>query len=331
MLTLITNGFDTLLEKLDDALDRLRGWRDVALAAFLLLPALIILGMFGVYPLFSACYMSLFGGKFGQGRFVGLGNYIDALGREDFWRSFITTIYYAIGTIPLTIAVSFIVAYGLFQIVRGRSAFRTLYFLPYVTSAVAAAMIWRSLLNPQFGPVNALFSALGLPVQQWLLEPRGVLHLMTHGYVASGIGPSLALCCVILFDVWHGTGFMIVVFLAGLTTIPRELEEAARIDGANRFQLIWRVTLPLLSPTLFFLAIVSGIKSFQAFNSFYALTGNGRGPVDSTQNLTVYIYANFYEYQYYGYGTAVATLLCLVIVVLTLVQWQYIGRKVHYQ
>ena len=330
-MALIVNGFDTLLEKLDDALERLRGWRDRALATLLLLPALAVLGLFGIYPLFSAFYMSLFGGKFGQGKFVGLGNYVEALGREDFWQSFATTLYYMLGTIPLTMVISFVIAYGLFQLVRCRGAFRTIYFLPYVTSAVAAAMIWRSLFNPQFGPINSFLSSVGFPVQNWLMEPRGILHLITHGLVAPSIGPSLALCCVILFDVWHGTGFMIVVFLAGLTTIPRELEEAARIDGANGFQLVWRVTLPLLSPTLFFLAIVSGIKAFQAFNSFYALTGNGRGPVDSTQNLTVYIYTNFYEYQYYGYGTAVATLLCLGIVLLTLLQWRYVGRKVHYQ
>ena len=248
MLTRLANGFDSVLEKLDEVLDRLHHGRDVALATLLLLPALSVLGLFGVYPLFSACYMSLFGGKFGQGKFVGLGNYVEALSRSDFWQSFATTLYYALGTIPLTMVISFIIAYGLFQIVRGRSTLRTFYFLPYVTSAVAAAMIWKSLLNPQFGPVNELFSAMGLPVQQWLLEPRGVLSIVTHGLIAPGVGPSLALCCVILFDVWHGAGFMIVIFLAGLTTIPRELEEAARIDGANSVQLIWRVTLPLLSP-----------------------------------------------------------------------------------
>ena len=331
MLTMGIAGLDSCLEKLDDWLERLHRYQQAVLALILLAPALSILGFFGIYPIFYAGYMSLFGGKFGQGKWVGLGNYTEALGRSDFWHSVSTTLFYVMGTIPLTLCISFVIAYGLYQIARFRGLFRTLYFLPYVTSAVAAAMIWRLLLNPQFGLVNALFLSAGIPVQQWLQEPRGVLSLLTGGAIAPGIGPSLALCCIMLFDVWHGVGFMVVVFLAGLTAIPRELEEAARIDGATGLQLIGRVIVPLLSPTLFFLVIVGSIRAFQAFNSFYALTGNGRGPVDSTQNLTVYIYANFYEYQYYGYGTAVATLLCMAIVGLTLIQWRVVGRKVHYQ
>jgi ABC-type sugar transport system permease subunit len=165
----------------------------------------------------------------------------------------------------------------------------------------------------------------------WLLEPKGVLFLLTGGRISEEVGPSLALCCVILFEIWHGSGFMIVIFLAGLTAIPRELEEAAVVDGAGWFQTTRRVTLPLLSPTVFFLLIVNGIKAFQSFNSFYALTGNGRGPLNTTQNLTVYIYSNFYEYNRLGYGAAVATLLAVAIVALTLLQWRYLGRRVHYE
>jgi len=319
--------------RVDDVLERLRTrrTRDSAAALFLLAPALAILGAFGVAPLVVAVYMSLFGGKFGQGAFVGLQNYAEALRSPAFWKSFLVTVYYAVGTIPVAMAISFVVAYFLFRIVRGRGFFRTVYFLPYVTSAVAAAMVWRSLLNPQFGVVNAGFELFGFEGQNWLLEPRGLLYLLTGGRVPPSVGPSLALCCVIAFEIWHSSGFMIVIFLAGLTAIPWELEEAATIDGASAFQSIRKIILPLLSPTIFFLAVVSVIKSFQVFNSFYALTGNGRGPADSTQNMTVYIYANFYEYQRWGYGTAVATLLCLVIIALTIFQWRTVGRKVHYE
>ena len=324
---------DGCVAKCDDVFDRLhtRRFRDSAVALFLLAPALIVLGVFGVAPLVFAVYMSLFGGKYGAGPFVGLGNFVEAIDADAFWRSFLVTVYYAAGTIPATMAVSFAVAYGLYRIVRGRGFFRMVYFLPYVTSAVAAAMIWRALFNPQFGVANEIIGWMGLSPQQWLLEPRGVLCLMTGGHIPPGVGPSLALCCIIVFEIWHASGFMIVVFLAGLTAIPRELEESARIDGANALQVIRNVILPLLSPTIFFLAIVSVIKSFQAFNSFYALTGNGRGPVDSTQNVTVYIYSTFYEYQRLGYGAAVATLLCLAIVTLTLLQWRFVGRRVHYE
>jgi multiple sugar transport system permease protein len=324
---------DACAAKCDDFFDRLhtRTLRDTPIALFLLAPALTILGVFGIAPLFFAIYLSLFGGKYAAGPFVGLGNFLEAFHTHAFWGSFLVTAYYAAGTIPSTMAISFIVAYGLFRITRGRGFFRTVYFLPYVTSAVAAAMIWRALLNPRFGVANAVLAGIGVSPQDWLLEPRGILHLVTSGWVPPDVGPSLALCCVILFEIWHSSGFMIVVFLAGLTAIPRELEESARIDGANTLQVIRNVILPLLSPTVFFLAIVSVIKSFQAFNSFYALTGNGRGPVDSTQNVTVYIYSNFYEYQRWGYGAAVATLLCLAIVTLTAFQWCFVGRRVHYE
>ncbi len=324
---------DSAVAWLDDALERARTrrFRDAPVAAVLLAPAAILLATFGIAPLFFAIYMSLYGGKYGMGPYAGLGNFADALGSSAFWKSFTVTFYFAIGTIPATMAISFGIAYGLFRIARGRGLFRTVYFLPYVTSAVAAAMIWRSLLNPQFGIANLILGWFGITAQDWLLEPRGVLNLITHGYIPATVGPSLALCCVIVFEIWHASGFMIVIFLAGLTAIPRELEEAARIDGAGAYRVIRNVILPLLSPTVFFLAVVSVIKAFQAFNSIYALTGNGHGPVDTTQNVTVYIYAQFYEYQRWGYGAAVATLLCLAIVTLTLIQWRLAGRRVHYE
>ena len=324
---------DAGLGALDEVLDRLRtrSLRDGPVALFLLAPALGVLGAFGMLPLGYALYMSLFGGRHGRGAYVGLANFVEALTSPAFWKSFLVTVYYAAGTIPVTMAVSFAIAYALFRVVRGRAVLRTVYFLPYVTSAVAAAMVWRAILHPRFGLANALLEGAGLAPLSWLLEPRGVLHVLTGGYVPAQVGPSLALCCVILFEIWHASGFMVVIFLAGLTAIPRELEDAARIDGAGPLQVIRNVTLPLLSPTIFFLAIVSVIKSFQAFNSFYALTGDGRGPADSTQNLTVYIYSNFYEYQRWGYGAAVATLLCAAIVALTVFQWRFVGRRVHYE
>ena len=324
---------DRALEWLDDRFDAVGRSRvgDLPLALFLLAPVIIILGVFGIWPLFSAIKISLYGGKWGMGGFVGLGNYAEALGSETFWRALTVTAHYVVGTIPAAMVLSFFVATLLHRIGRGRSLYRTLYFLPYVTSAVAAAMVWRALLNPQFGLANTILERIGSQPAQWLLEPAGALSILTGGWVPPDVGPSLSLCCVMLFDIWHGSGFMIVVFLAGLSTIPKELEESARMDGAGPLRVLRHVTLPMLSPTVFFLAVVSVIKAFQAFNSFYALTGNGRGPVDATMNVTVHIYSSFYEYQRWGYGAAVATLLCCTIVILSLVQWRFAGRKVYYE
>lgn len=324
---------DPVLAACDRALDRIasRRLRDTPAALPLLSPAMLILGAFGLAPIVYALYLSLFRVRGISWQYIGAQNYTSALGTEEFWDSFLHTVYYAAGTIPATLVFSFFVASLLFHIVRGRSFFRTVYFLPYITAIVAAATVWRALLHPREGVVNKVLALAGVEGPAWLLEYRGVLHLLTGGLVPEDVGPSLALCCIILFEIWHSSGFMIVIFLAGFTALPRELEEAARIDGANYWQLMRRVRLPLLSPTIFFLVIVSSIKAFQAFNSFYAMTGDGAGPLNTTQNMTVYIYRNFYVYGKVGYGAAVAALLAVAIVALTVVQWRYVGRKVHYE
>lgn len=321
---------DVLLGWLDDRIDtwKRKGWGDIPAAGVLLSPALVILLSFVILPMVSSFYLSLFGGRHGLGPFVGLNNYKEAFFSEDFRQSFLVTCYYVMGVVPTTVLLSFFIALALNQISVLKGLLRSMYFLPYVTSAVAAAMVWRSLFNPQTGVINLLLSRVGIEPLQWLLEPRGVLHLLSGGIVPESWGPSLALCCIILFDIWHSCGFMIVVFLAGLTTIPKELEEAARIDGATGLRHLCHVTIPLLSPTIFFLVIVGIIKSFQSFNSFYALTHGGG--MASTQNLLLYTYVQFYQYGYWGYGSAVAVLLMGIIVSLTLVQWKLLGRLVFY-
>jgi ABC-type sugar transport system permease subunit len=321
---------DTLLGRLDDIFDRLRhrGLGDWPLVLLLLSPALLILSVFVLFPMGSTFYMSLFGGRHGMGDFVGMSNYLAAFQKPEFRSSLLVTIYYVLGVVPLSMFISFLIAYGLYKITLGRGLLRTIYFLPYITSAVAAAMVWRAIFSPQSGVINLLLGYVGVEPLNWLLEPRGALFIFSDGLIPASWGPSLGLVCIILFDVWHGCGFMIVVFLAGLTAMPRELEEAARIDGANSARILWHVTLPLLSPTIFFLLIVSVIKSFQAFNSFYALT-HGVG-MPGVQNLILYLYVQFYEYGYWGYGATIATLLMTAIVLLTLIQWRLLGRKVHY-
>lgn len=321
---------DRILGAADDHLDRLRGrgWGDAPAACLLIAPALSLIAVFSLFPMAASLYMSLFGGRHGAGTFVGLRNYAEALGNPDFRQSLQVTVYYVLGVVPLTLGVSFITAYALYRIAWGRGLFCALYFLPYVTSAVAAAMVWRALFNPQHGVANRLLALIGAEPLNWLLEPRGVLHLLSGGWIPAAWGPSLALSCIILFDVWHGCGFMIVVFLAGMAGIPREIEESARIDGAGGCRVVAHVVFPLLSPTFFFLLIVSVIKAFQAFNSFYALT-QGAGSAD-TQNLVLYIYAQFYQYGYWGYGAATASMLMAAIVLLTIVQWRFVGRRVYY-
>ena len=320
-----------LLGRLDSFFERRGPGGEALLALVLLAPAFTILFAFALWPLLTAGWMSLFDYRLPGAPWVAAGNYLRLVHDPAFWNALRVTLWYTGLVVPVTLLLSFLCAAALHRIARGRGLLRTAYFLPYVTSTVAAAMVWRGLFRHPNGAMNSLFSALGLPAQQWLIERDGILHLLTGGWVGPDVGPSLSLCCVILFDVWHGMGFMIVVFLAGLSLMPRQLEEAARIDGAGAWQFTWRITLPLLSPTVFFLTIVGTVRAFQAFNSFYALTQDPqRAPFPPTQNVVLFLYDQLYRRGDLGYGAAVAVLFAAAIVVLTVVQWRILGRKVHY-
>ena len=323
---------DAVLAYLDRCLSRgsamsRDGWRA---AAVLLAPAAIIIAAFGLYPIGAAIWLSLHDGQYSGGAFAGLANYREALQSGDFWNSVLVTAYYLAGTIPATIVLGYLIARLLNAIARGQALFRTLYFLPYITSAFAAALVWRAMLNPQGGLANTVLELFGLPAQQWLLEPRGALHIITGGWIPIEWGPSLALCCVIAFDIWHGLGFAVVILLAGLSAVPRELEEAARVDGAGPLRVLWHVTLPVISPSIYFLYVLGTIKSLQAFNSFYAMTQSGGHTLGPTENLVLYLFAQFYENGRWGYGSAIAVLLLAAIIGLTLIQAALARRWVHY-
>ena len=300
-----------------------------------LAPAAVLLLAFSVYPLFHAFNISLHAdwGRRAQ-RFAGASNYADLLTGEEFWHSLGVSVWYVAGTVPIALVLSFLIANLLFQKLRGLGFYRTIYFLPYVTSTVAAAMVWRWIFAPgRRGVANTVLGWLGADPQRWYYESAGVFRLLAEGL---GIdlpswagGPSLALVCVIIFSIWHTLGFDIVIFLAGLSAIPKEMYEAAEVDGAGGRQRMWHITLPLLTPTLFFLVIISTIRSFQTFNEIYIMTPlANRG---STQNLTMLIFSKFYEGRPdEGVATAVAMLLFVIILGLTVFQVKVLGRRVHY-
>jgi multiple sugar transport system permease protein len=295
-------------------------------------PAALVLLVFDILPIFYAVFISLFNWRVVQGAFVGLGNYTRAFAQEDFWRSIGVTVFYVIGTVPLSIFISFILAYLLFQKIRGRGVYRVLYFLPYITSLVAVALVWKWIYHPDYGLLNWMFGWFGAPPARWLLEPLGVFQLAARSLgtdlPALLAGPSLALVAIVIFAIWHALGFDVVVLLAGLSNIDTELYDAAKLDGAGGWSLMRHITAPLLSPTLFFLSTVSIIRSFQAFIPIYVMT-NGH-PLGTTETITVYIFHNFYEFTRLGYGAAVAMILFGLILVLTLLQIRVAGRRVHY-
>ena len=315
-----------------------------------LAPAALLLLVFSIYPLIHTLDMSLHvkWGKPAQ-EFVGLQNYKNLLHDEEFSQALGVSIWYVLGTVPVALFLSFLIANILFQKLRARGMFRTIYFLPYVTSTVAAAMVFRWIFAPDSaglanavllrlaGLVNTVASWFGagpfhISPQRWFLESTGVFQLLAEGlgvhWPAWAAGPSLALVCIILFSIWHALGFDVVIFLAGLSAIPREMYEAAQVDGAGALERLRHITFPLLSPTLFFLTVISVIRSFQTFNQIYVLTREQS--VGTTQNLTMLIFNQFYDGANIGAATATAVVLFLILLGLTAFQMRVLGPRVHY-
>jgi multiple sugar transport system permease protein len=312
-----------------------RKLRNTAVALLFLAPALAITGTFHFFPVFYAFWISLRNWKIADQGMVWFRNYDEALHSREFWHSLGTTLYFALGTVPVTIAIACLVAYLLYQRVHFLGVFRTLYFLPYVTSTVAAASVWLWIFNPRAGIANALLGHLGIGSQRWTQEPRGIVQLIgnaAHIHVPGLLqGPSLALCAIIIMTIWHQLGFQVVIFLVGLGNIPSETYEAARIDGARERQVFWRITVPQLAPIFFFLSVISTIAAFQEFNEIYIISSNSNvggagGPLGSTQTVMVNVYNQFQSAHRLGYGSAIAFILFVIIMALTLVQFRFGGR-----
>jgi multiple sugar transport system permease protein len=296
-----------------------------------------LLALFHLLPVGYALFLSLFDARLFRdmwhpGPFVGAGNYGRLLTSGEFGQSVANTLWYAGIAVSLGVGLAVVFAQLLHGRIWGRSGYRVVYFLPYVTSTVAAAVVWRWIFQPRVGVANAVLSWLGLPGQTWADEPRGVFELIGQaaGVPLTGVlaGPSLALVTVALVSVWYSVGFNTVVALAGLTTIPAELYEAARIDGAERWQLFRHVTLPLLTPTLLFLLVVETIRSFQAFDFFYQMMASV--PVPAAKVVTVYLYEQGFKAFNLGYGAAVGLVLFAIIFGLTLVQFRATRDRVVY-
>lgn len=255
-----------------------------------------------------------------------------AAGNDAWWESLLATIYFAAFTIPLQFGISLALASILFMGLKGQGAFRVIYFLPYIAPLVGTAAAFRIIFSGRANaPVNTVLTSLGLEPLGWLNEPTGIFQMMVGDSVDLPLwlaGPSLALFTIVLYNVWTYVGFDIVIFLAGLGNIPNELYEAASIDGSNRWQQFRHITLPLLSPTIYFLMLLAVVGTFKAFNRIYVLRlGAALGTTDTT---SVLIFQTFNRDTRYGYASALAILLLLIVVVLTLINNRVGERRVFY-
>jgi multiple sugar transport system permease protein len=321
-------------------LDNLRRKKsmDPITAVLYLVPAGVIVVVFRMIPIVSAFVLSFFDVKMGRIRgFVGLVQYVRLFHDPTFWSSLGTTTYYVIGVVPLSLFISLFAAVLLNQKIRGLGFYRTVYFLPVVTSLVAISMVWKWIFHPRLGLLNYALMAIGDGSLQWLEEPRGVFQMAAHAlgwswWPAWLAGPSLALIAVIIVAIWRGIGYNIVIFLAGLQNIPDQYYEAARIDGANPRQVFWKVTWPLLSPTTFYVLLSTTIVSFQVFTQIYLMTGPPvGGPMGTTKVIVYYLFEKGFDAGgNMGYASAVALVLFAIILSLTLIQRRVVERRVYY-
>jgi len=311
--------------------------RELLRALLYISPAAAIILVFRVLPIVAAFGVSFYYVMMGKiVGFAGLSQYLMLLSDSEFWNALLNTTYFVVGTVPVSLFLSLFIAVLLNQKIRALGLYRTIYFLPVVTSLVAVAIVWKWIFHPRLGLFNSFLDAIGLNPLMWLEEPRGVFALLAS---RMGIelpawmgGPSLALVAITITNLWRGIGYNIVIFLAGLQNIPNEYYEAARIDGANRFQTFWRITWPLISPTTFYVVIMTTIVSFQVFTLVYLMTGSPvGGPLGTTKVLVYYIFEKGFESGGdMGYASCVALVLFVIVLGLTLIQRRLIERRVHY-
>lgn len=309
-----------------------RRYREISLGYAFLAPAILLLFVFELFPILYGLYISTCDWRLSCVNFIGADNYTRAFQDPAMWLSLLTTATYALISVPVQLGLGLVLAYLLFQKVRGQSLFRVMFFMPYITSTVASAAVWSFLYNPDKGLINAVLTRLGLSPLRWLTEPEGIFNLIGSAWGLTlpewAHGPSLALIALIIYTTWVFVGYDIAIFLAGLGNIPAELYDAAKVDGASGWTLFRHITLPLLSPTTFFLLLLTVIGTFKAFNHIYVMTQGG--PVDATTTSSIFIFKQMFQFNRYGYSAALSFILFFVILVLSVVQNRVAGSRVVY-
>lgn len=273
-------------------------------------PTMIGLIVLNIIPIFQTIYQSFFKtGDFGKGnQFVGLANYQKVFGDAEVWQSLWNTVKYAVVEVPISIVIALVLAVFLNKKLKGREVFRTIMFLPMIVAPAAVAMVWKWLYNSNFGLINNVF---GIKVN-WISNP------------------DIAIYSIAVIGIWSVIGYNMVLFLAGLQEVPRDYYEAAALDGAGGVQQFFRITVPLISPTIFFVLVTRIIAAMQVFDLIYMIIDYNNPALKKTESLVYLFYKYSFEQSKKGYGATVIVVLLAVIMVLTV--FQLIGQKkwVHY-
>ena len=285
----------------------MRGWwnrnQRLLIPYIFIAPNVVVFAVFMFLPILLAFYISLNEWTLiGYPTFVGLGNYLDLLKDPQFWRAFLNTGIYTVGTVPTSIVLGLAVAVGLNRKLPGRTLLRSIFFVPVIISLVAVALIAAWIFNDNYGIINAALSAVGIGDVPWLSSARW------------------AMTSLIIATLWIRLGFNMVIYLAALQSIPTELYDAARVDGASGWRRFRHITWPLLGPTTFLLVIINIIYSLHVFDLIYVMTGGGPG--FSTTVLVQYIYQMAFTEGQMGYASAIGVVLYLLLLIITVFQWR---------
>ena len=278
-----------------------------------LVPILGLLFTFNIFPIFASLFYSFFDYEMLRPlKWAGFGNYTYALSRDPvFITAVINSAYFAFVSVPLGMAIALFTAQFVHSRGHLKSFFRTAYFLPVITPMIAVTIVWKFILQPsQFGLLNGLLHGLGLPAQPWLTSAPRVI-------------PSL-----IAVSIWGGMGYNVVLFLAGLVGVPVEFYEAARIDGANNWQQFWRVTWPLLSPTVLFVTVTNSIGNLQVFSIPFVMTSGG--PENASRMVVMWIQQVGFQQFRMGYASALAYIFFVIVLLLTLIELRYLRTRWSY-
>lgn len=277
-------------------------------------PTILGLIVLNIIPIFQTFYLSFFkSGAFGKGNtFVGLENYKKMLQDTQVWYAVRNTLGYTCLVVPADTVIALFLAVALNGNIKGKGAYRTIYFIPMVAAPAAVTMVWKWLYNDKFGLLNHVLNRLGIGGVSWIDNPR------------------IALLSVAVIGIWSSIGYSMVLLLAGLQEIPSDYYEASDIDGAGSVCQFFNITLPLISPTLFFVLVTSIITAMQVFDVIYMMVGVSSPSYDSTVSLVYLFYNNSFKYSDKGYGSAIVMLLLAIIMIITVIQTRLQRKWVNY-
>ena len=277
-----------------------RAKKDWVAAYVFIAPVTIGLLIFYIWPFVQNVWFSFNEvNKFNMTTFVGVQNYVDMVQDKEMWKTFGNTLKYVVCTVPVGLFLSICIAALLNSKIKGTSIYRTLYFLPSVTMAAAVAMVWKWIYNEKMGILNSVIRGMGVG---WLTDPK------------------IALFMIMIVGLWMTVGYNMIILLAGMQGISKSYYEAAAIDGAGSLQQFFKITIPMLTPTIFFVMITSIISGFQVFDVVYMMIGKTNPAYASTQTVVMLFYRQAFDYGYKGYAAAISILIFAVIMLVTVVQ-----------